>query len=155
MIFKEGDNIGQYREILKQLLASQQVGTLATQDREQPYTSLVAYAAKKDLKTIIFVTAGGTRKYNNIMHNRQVSLLVHNFGGDVSSISKAVAVTILGTAQEAAAADKDNLIGLYLAKHPDLSGFARDPVNKVMVVIAHDYIVATFSETKHLYAQDL
>lgn len=155
MLFGEGNHTGKYRDILKQLLASQQVGTLATQDREQPYTSLVAYAANKDLKSIIFVTAVGTRKYNNIMNNRQVSLLVHNFGGDVSSFSKAAAVTVLGTAQEAAPQDKDNLIGIYLAIHPDLGSFARDPVNKVMVITVHDYIIATFSATKHIYAQDL
>lgn len=155
MVFSANDNTGKYRDIIQQLLASQQVGTLATQDKEQPYTSLVAYAADQNLKTIIFVTAVGTRKYNNIMNNRQVSLLVHNFGGDVSSFSKAAAVTVLGTAQEAAPQDKENLVGLYLAKHPDLGDFVRDSVNKVIVITVHDYIIATFGETKHIYAQNI
>ncbi len=155
MGFSADDKIGKYRAILKQLLSSQQVGTLATQDREQPYTSLVAYAANKDLKTVVFVTAGGTRKYNNIVNNSKVSFLVHNFGGDIPDLSQSVAVTILGTAKETAPQDKDNFTNLYLVKHPDLENFVRQPENKLVVITVLDYIIATFRETKHISAQDL
>ena len=155
MVFREGDNIGKYRDILKHLLTSQQVGILATQDREQPYTSLVAFAANKDIKTIIFVTAGGTRKYINIMNNSKVSLLIHNYSGDVLDFSKAVAVTILGKAKEASPQDLDYLTDLYLKKHRYLENFIRRPGNKLIMITVHDYIIATFNETIHIYAQDL
>jgi uncharacterized pyridoxamine 5'-phosphate oxidase family protein len=155
MGFSTGDNTGKYRDILKQVLMSQQVGTLATLDREQPYTSLVAYAVNKDLKTFVFVTAGNTRKYNNIINNSKVSVLVHDFGGDVASFSKAAAVTILGTAQEAVPRDLLYLTDLYLEKHRNLENFVRQPGNKLVTITVRDYIIATFHETKHLYAQDL
>jgi hypothetical protein len=53
MVFSEGNHTGKYRDILMQLLAGQQVGTLATQDREQPYTSLVAYAVNNEVVPVI------------------------------------------------------------------------------------------------------
>ena len=155
MVFRENGSIGKYLDILKHLLVSQQVGTLATQDREQPYTSLVAYAANKDMKTIIFVTSGDTRKYNNIVNNSKVSLLIHNYGGDVSDLNQAVAVTILGTAKVISPQDKDYLTDLYLAKYHYLENFVRQPENKLIMITVYDYIIATFGETKHLYAQDI
>jgi len=85
---------------IKELFLSQNLAILATQNKGQPYTSLVSFASSDNLKQIFFVTPQYTRKYMNLSADSRVSMLVDNRSNKASDIGKAIAVTVIGDAEE-------------------------------------------------------
>ena len=55
---------------------TQKHAVLATDSAGAPYTSLVSYACTPDMRGVIFITPKSTRKYKNMLKNKQVSLLI-------------------------------------------------------------------------------
>jgi uncharacterized pyridoxamine 5'-phosphate oxidase family protein len=138
-------------EIVKDVLASQFLAVLASVDIGKPYSNLVAFAITEDLKTIVFVTNRDTRKYRNIIADENVSLLIDSRTNQPSDFSMAVALTIIGSAREAENEERENLISLYLTKHPHLSQFVNNPTQAVMRITVADYIVASFDKVQVIH----
>lgn len=63
---------------LTALFTRQYFAVLATRSGERIHTTLVAFAATRDLKTIYLCTPRATHKFTNIKEHPEVSLLVHN-----------------------------------------------------------------------------
>ncbi len=143
-----GNNEG-LSELIKRHLASQYFAVIATQSEGQPYSSLVAFAEADNLRSLLFVTDRGTKKYSNIIANKRVAVLVDNRTNQASDLSKAIAITALGTVEEVAADNKDYFSGIYLSKHPHLENFLHKPSNALMRIAVADYIVASFESTRH------
>lgn len=129
------------RAELKDLLASQPLAVLATQDRGQPYTSLVAFAVGEDWTRLFFATTRTSRKYANLSHNPAVALLVDNRSNRVADFRDAVAVTAVGTAAETTLAERDRYLPGYLTKHPNLKTFATSPTTAFLKIDVSRYIV--------------
>ena len=140
----------QLRSVLKELLSSQKFAALATQDSGKPHNCLVAFAATYNLRHLLFTTSRKTGKYRNIMAESRVSILVDNRSNQDSDFLKAVAVTASGIAKEAKGNTRDRLLGIYLAKHPNLSDFANSPENALVKVSIKDYEISTFHSTSVL-----
>jgi uncharacterized pyridoxamine 5'-phosphate oxidase family protein len=138
-------------EIVKDVLASQFLAVLASVDIGKPYSNLVAFAITEDLKTIVFVTNRDTRKYRNIIADENVSLLIDSRTNQPSDFSMSVALTIIGSAREAENEERENLISLYLTKHPHLSQFVNNPTQAVMRITVADYIVASFDKVQVIH----
>ena len=113
-------------EKLENLLQSQRFAVIATQEESIPYTNLVAFIHSKDLKQIIFATSKNTKKYNNIIKNPKISMLIDNRGNKPDDIKKTVAVTAVGIADELKH-DFDFYKNFYLKKHPYLKDFINSP----------------------------
>ena len=56
------DDISELKQTIAELFSTQQLAVLSSFGNEQPYASLVAFAATEDLKHIIFATTRSTRK---------------------------------------------------------------------------------------------
>jgi len=65
-------------ERLKAFDKGERFAVLATDDKGQPYTSLISYAVTPDLSKVIFATPKKTQKYRNILQARDVALLIDN-----------------------------------------------------------------------------
>lgn len=109
--------------LIRDLCASQRLAVLATHGDGQPYLSLMACAATADLKYIIFATLRSTRKYANLRAHDRVAMMVDNRVNREADFKQAVAVTILGQAAEVDSLEKDQLLKIYLHKHPYLEDF--------------------------------
>ena len=132
---------------LRRLLESQRLAVLATGGSGFPHTSLVAYAATPDLRQVVFATRTDTRKYVLIESNPAVALLVDNRSNRPEDFADALAVTVLGTARTCAAEEADRLGSLLLARHPELTAFARSPDCRIVaVVVARFLLVKRFEE---------
>jgi len=118
----DGDR-NEVREILQELLKSQRLAVLATQRGGQPYCNLVAFAVTSDLKYVIFATPKRSQKYENMVRDRRISMLVDNRTGQDTDFQQAVATTIMGLAEDAPTRDSDHLVELYIRKHPRLKEF--------------------------------
>ncbi len=124
---------------IRDLFGSQNLAVLATQNNEQPYASLVAFAASEDLKYLYFVTPKTTRKFANLTANARVALLINSSTNQTADFHQAIAVTAVGEADEITGAEREQRLSLYLAKHPYLEEFAQSPTCALVRVTARSY----------------
>jgi nitroimidazol reductase NimA-like FMN-containing flavoprotein (pyridoxamine 5'-phosphate oxidase superfamily) len=140
---------------LRELFAHQRLAVLATQEEDgQPYANLMAFAVSDDLTTLLLVTGRATRKYANLCAESRVALLIDNRSHRTSDIHEAMAVTILGDAEEVSGAERDRLLPAYLAKHPHLEQFASSPSCALFRVdVRSYYLVRRFQEVTELHVR--
>ncbi len=138
------------RQTLKDTLATQRFGVLATHGQGQSYGSLVAFAETGDLKQLVFATQRETRKFLNLMSEPRVAMVIDSRSNSDSDLKNAVAITALGPAHEAAGGERERLARVYLAKHPGLAEFIGSPEMAVCSVQVEDYVVARFDEVTRL-----
>jgi len=137
--------------IIGNLLASQRLAVLSTQNHGQPYSNLVAVAATDDLKYLIFATNRATRKYANLMADPRVAVLVDNRRNDPGDFTEAAALTALGKVWELQGAERRQFLEVYLEKHPYLKEFLAGPNCALLRIKVEKYIVVTrFQEVREI-----
>lgn len=140
-------DIRELKTQLAQLFAEQYFAVLATRSGDQIHTTLVAFAADDDLKTIFVCTPRATRKYANLKQHPTVSLLVHNSANMATDIRQAVAVTVSGRASEVPVQHLEAARSVYLAKQPHMKAFATSPNTAIIEVSVDRYdVVAHFQD---------
>jgi len=120
-------DLNKIKRDLKKLLQYQPLAVLATQNRGQPYASLIAFASSDDLKSLYFATTRSTRKYANLSSDSRVAVLVDNRSNKASDFRWAMAATATGKAKEVNARKRKKALELYLDKHPHLREFVHSP----------------------------
>src|SRR5665811_573818 len=135
--------------IIRDLLESQKLAVLSTQDHGQPYSNIIAIAATADLRHLIFATTRATRKYANLMGDSRVAVLVDNRQNDPADFAEAAALTALGKAWEVQGAERQQFLTVYLEKHPNLEEFVTSPSCALLRIKVDKYIVVTrFQEVR-------
>lgn len=131
------------------LFDSQQLAVLATQEKgaAQPYTSLVGFAITEDAANLIFATGRNTRKFNNLIVNPCVALLIDDRSNTVSDFNDAVAVTVIGKASETCRTEEALFLDLFLKKHPNLKEFVNSTDCTLIKVKVEKYIFVSNFET--------
>jgi len=129
------------KRLLKDLFTSQPLAVLATQSNGQPYGNLVAFAVTDDLRGLLFATVRGTRKFANIKTDPQVAMVMDSRTNQRVDFQKAVAATATGIVEEVAGSEKDQLLKLYLLKHPHLKRFVTSPRCALLKVNVNSYVV--------------
>ena len=132
-------NESELRSRLQKLFQEQRLAVLSTQNQGQPYSSLVAFSASRDLTRMHFATNRATRKYANLQKERRVSLLVDNRSNSTADFREAMAVTVTGRAGEVEERGKARLLKDYLAKHPYLEEFVSAPTCALIEVEVEAY----------------
>jgi general stress protein 26 len=124
---------------LRNLFESQKLAVVSTQTGGQPYASLVAFVATDDLRHIFFVTARTTRKFSNLTSDSRVAILINSSINQESDFHEAISITVTGIAEEILDPERQDILDLYLSKHPYLEDFARSPSCAVIKVAAKSY----------------
>ena len=114
---------------IRDLILSNDICVLATVSENKPHCSLMAYIAGQGGLTLYMLSSRSTKKYNNILRNTNVSLLIDtrekNPGDDRAH---AKALTLSGTcAPMPEGALKDEMRDTLLRHHPHLSKLAGHP----------------------------
>lgn len=117
------NEIDKLKNKLTMVFNSQKLAVLATDQKHHPYTSLVAFAASKDLKHIVFATTKETTKFRNISKNCNVSMFIDNRSNKSTDFEKSIGITAQGSVREIRKNKTAKLIKLYLSKHPELLDF--------------------------------
>lgn len=125
------------------LLESQPLAVLSTQRDGQPYSSLMAFAHTDDLKRMIVATGTSTRKYQNIITESRVSLLVDNRSNREEDFHEAAALTIMGVAKPVEHDERPVYEKLYLGRHPYLEKFLLSPSTTFFKIEIHHYLLVT------------
>lgn len=145
-------NVSGQKKILRDLFESQKLAVLATHSGGQPYANLMAFAATKDLKSIVFATTRSTRKFANMTADHRVALLIDNRSNTEKDFHKAITVTATGTAREVGTRNKKRLQTLYAAKHPHLKDFVGSPTCALLKMkVDTYYIVSRFQNVVELH----
>jgi uncharacterized pyridoxamine 5'-phosphate oxidase family protein len=126
---------------IRTLFESQSLAVLSTQKNDQPYASLVAFAASDDLEKIFFLTPSTTRKFDNLIHNPKTAILVNNSLNQADDIYTAISVTATGVASVVEKSDKPEFLNLYLKKHPHLKEFSTAPTTAFICVTVNRYFM--------------
>lgn len=122
---------------LKAFNETQDFGVLATNDKGQPYTSLIAFALTPDLKRVIFATPKETRKFKNILDTKKVSILIDNRSSNRKNLMTTEAIMIIGKARNIVRGKiYKELATIFLKKHPDLKEFVESDTTALIVVKA-------------------
>jgi nitroimidazol reductase NimA-like FMN-containing flavoprotein (pyridoxamine 5'-phosphate oxidase superfamily) len=140
------------RNLLQKLFSSQLLAVLGTQSQSGPYGNLVAFAVTDDLKTLLFATTRSTRKYDNLMGNPRVAMVMDNRSNDEEDFHEAVAVTATGSVKELDGVEKDKLQSIFLSKHPYLIDFVNAPTCALLKVeVETYYIVQQFQKVMEFH----
>jgi nitroimidazol reductase NimA-like FMN-containing flavoprotein (pyridoxamine 5'-phosphate oxidase superfamily) len=111
---------------LKYMDKRQRHSVVATLEGRKPYTSLIAFALTPDARSIVFATPRKTRKYKNIVKNRNVSVLVNTTKNTAKDYGNAEAMTIQGKARILRSVEKRAAIaGILVKKHPAVHSFIK------------------------------
>ena len=146
------EKVTQLKEFVKELFASQRLGVLATQGREQPYGSLVAFMGTADLKHLVFATPRATRKYVNISKNPRAAMVIDNRSNRETDFHQAAAVTATGIVKEVERSEKRSLLKLYLSGHPYLKDFVSSPTCALLRMdVETYYVVRQFQNVVELH----
>lgn len=126
---------------LTALLERQLVGVLATFDGIFPYTSIVAFAAGEDQRSIVLATRRETRKFANMRTLPRASLLVDDRSNRTADFHGASAVTARGHIRELEGTARAEALARYLRRHPYLCDFVRTPDCAVLSLHVVDYLL--------------
>jgi len=131
----------QTRDQIRALFDSQSLAVLATSENDQPYAGLVLFAATPDLKEIVFLTPNTTRKYDHLIHNSKVAVLVNNTTNRKEDIDRAASVTATGIAAMLEHEKKNQYLDLYLYRHPHLKSFSDLKTTALVCVTVDRYVL--------------
>lgn len=129
------------RLAILELFAEQRLGVLATHGPTYPYTTLVAVTVTNDLERVLFATPKSTRKYANILRDSHVSLLSDNRSNQEDDFHQALALTVLGRAEELDGPMRHDMATLYLSVHPYLEDFITSPTTALFAINVQKYIL--------------
>lgn len=133
--------------LLSRLLETQKYAVLATDNNGQPYTSLMAFSVTEDLQSLILMTERGRLKYENLMANPRVAIMIDNRENLGSDLEEAMAVTAQGLAEEVSGNARDEWRAFHLARHPALQAFADSPgCALIRIKVTYYVIVRRFQE---------
>lgn len=128
---------------LKKMLSEQKFGILATLGAEGPYQNIVAFAAGRNLKHVVFATPRETNKYKNLTANGSVSLFVDDRSNSERDLGEATGICAIGEATEIEGEKLKAALDLYSAKHPALKDFAESPATAMFSLRAAKYLMVT------------
>ncbi|MFC1579478.1 pyridoxamine 5'-phosphate oxidase family protein [Thermodesulfobacteriota bacterium] len=140
------------KEKVKELFSVQKLAVLSTQREGQPYTTLVAFAASRDLEYLYFATTRATRKYANLKNDTRIAMLMDNRSNEVADFRYAMAATAVGRAEEIEDDEKEAAMEIYLFKHPHLREFVTSPTCALFKVeVRTYYVVNRFQDVMEIH----
>jgi nitroimidazol reductase NimA-like FMN-containing flavoprotein (pyridoxamine 5'-phosphate oxidase superfamily) len=146
------ENVEQTKQRLRELLGTQKLAVVSTNNKGWPYASLVGFFATDDLKELIFATARTTRKYANLTDNDQVAMLIDSRSNQDIDFHDAIATTALGRAEEISGTEREQILPLYIKKHPYLVDFVKAPsCALIRMKVARYYLVSKFQNVVELH----
>jgi nitroimidazol reductase NimA-like FMN-containing flavoprotein (pyridoxamine 5'-phosphate oxidase superfamily) len=133
------------RDRIIKVLNSQKIAVLGTSKENEPYSCLVSFAFTEDLKTIVFATMRQRLKYENMLANPRVTLIIDNRDVYNSDFNDTTSITVVGTAVDIKGPERSEYASLLIGRHPKLDDFVNAPDCAVIKVeIDRYYVVSEF-----------
>lgn len=133
---------------MKALAIKKDICVLATVTGQKPYCSLMAYITNERCEEIYMVTHKNSTKYQNMLQNPAVSLLIDT--RESSPRSQAKALTVEGVFCKIENAVKQKQVAAKLLKmHPHLDAFMQHPEADVFCVKISSFLLLDGLQQAH------
>ena len=132
--------------LISDIINNQKYAVIATKGKKYVHTNLVAFISSDDLKNIYFATSNKSKKYENLMNNPYVSILIDNRKNNSTDILNATAITVFGVASEVK--NKSDIMNIYIKKHPGLKNFVNNSDTVFIEFKVKNYIYINKFEIK-------
>lgn len=128
-------------EYTRNVLQTCRLAVLATECEGQPHASLIAITPVSEFRQMIFATYRNTRKFENLLVNGRVAVLIQ--GEDTDSLFKQTgfALTAYGYAQEVGKSDYEEVKQVHLNRNPDQADFLLSSDIAIMRIKVEKYQV--------------
>lgn len=135
-------------ESIKMMLKNEAFGVLATNAKNESYTSLISFVINEAATFLAFSTPIDTRKYKMIENDENISLLIDNRSANLDDINNIVAITIIGKARILKEKEERRKWSeILIAKHNYLDDFiCADTSAIILVEISKYHYVSSFQE---------
>jgi nitroimidazol reductase NimA-like FMN-containing flavoprotein (pyridoxamine 5'-phosphate oxidase superfamily) len=130
-------------EKMKALVKEKDICVLATTSADKPYCSLMAYVTDEDCREIYMVTHRQSRKYENLMKNPYVSLLIDTREEHLGSRRPdAKALTVSGTFGRIDDENKRSHVrSKLLDRHPHVEEFLNHPDAEILCIRVESFLL--------------
>ena len=130
---------------IDKVLDSQSIAVLGTSKNNEPYSSLVGFVITDDMRELVFATMRQRLKYENMVANPRVTLMIDDRNEQNNDFNETTSVTIIGTAEDVTSAERDKYASMLVERHPILTDFVSFPDCAIMrVKIDKIYVVSDF-----------
>lgn len=134
--------------VIKGLVKSGRICVLSTVSGDRPYCSLMRYICDDPCTEIYLVTHRSTTKYQNLMSNPHVSLLMDT--REKEDLSEVRALTVEGCfAPINDPQAEDALRRRFIDRHPDLKAFAEDPDAELLRIEIDSFLLLNGLQDAH------
>jgi len=114
---------------------------LATEGNGQPHASLIAVTPVDSYRKLIFATYRNTRKYQNLVQNGKVAILVESIDISRSGLKESFVLTAFGHVEEIESAEKNMVFNAHLERHPGLLSFMQSEDCSLVRIKVNSYQV--------------
>jgi nitroimidazol reductase NimA-like FMN-containing flavoprotein (pyridoxamine 5'-phosphate oxidase superfamily) len=134
---------------IEDIFRANKLAVLATEGNGQPHASLVAITPLDDFVHLLFATYRSTRKYNNLIHNGKVAVLLENRYINDQNRSEISVLTAFGYAKELGEDSYEMAKQIHLQRHPTLGTFLLSTDCAIFRVVVDAYqLVLGIDEVK-------
>ena len=128
---------------MKALVREKDICVLATVSYDTPHCSLMAYVADQDCREIYMVTQRHSRKYENLMRNPNVSLLIDTREEHPGShLPEAKALSVSGTFQKMDDENKKvHVRSRLLERHPHIKELLNRPDAAILCIRVNSFLL--------------
>jgi len=125
---------------MKAIVRQQRICVLATVFGSKPYCSLMAYVTDDHSENIYMVSLKNTQKYDNLLKNPSVSIMIDT--RDKQPRTQTQALTVEGSFCKIANENKIKEIRLKLIEaHPHLQEFMDHPDAEILCIKVHSFLL--------------
>jgi len=129
---------------------------LATQRKGQPHASLIAFTPLEGVRSLGFATHRNTLKYESILEDPRVAILVQDREGDPGRPDGKLVVTAIGEAVSVSDKEREVYLAIHLKRHPELETFLKSPECEFVKVAVRAYqVVRDFEDAKWYTIEEL
>ncbi|MBN2762472.1 MAG: pyridoxamine 5'-phosphate oxidase family protein [Bacteroidales bacterium] len=134
-------NLNAIKTYIEDIFRISRFAVLATEADGQPHASLIAVTPMEGFRKLIFATYRNTRKYNNLVHNGEVAVLVESIDMNRSGLHKSFVLTAFGHVEEIDNLEKNMVFNAHLERHPELLDFLQSEECTLVRIKVHTYQV--------------
>ncbi len=135
-------------EVIKGLVKGGRLCVLSTIAGDRPYCSLMRYSCDDECAQIYLVTHRTTTKYQNLMVNPYVSLLMDT--RDTVPLAEIQALSIEGCFVPIEDTPKQNDVrSRFIVQHPDLKEFTDHPDAELLCIEIHSFLLLNGLQDAH------
>jgi nitroimidazol reductase NimA-like FMN-containing flavoprotein (pyridoxamine 5'-phosphate oxidase superfamily) len=143
------NNPNQIRKYIEGILQNCRLAVLATESHGQPHASLIAITPVQGYREIVFATYRNTRKFENILRNDRVAVLIQGEALDSSNQQKGFALTAFGNARELEISDLEKAMSAHVERHPDLVSLLNSRDSVLIRIMVETYQVVRGIDDVH------